>query len=222
MVLKGPRLNRFQWVVHIGSWIPLAVLYFDYLNKHLTANPIQAIEQRTGLIALTWLLFSLAVTPLNTITGIRALVKIRRPLGLYAFMYAVLHFCAFFFLDYGANLQFIWLDVGNKLYIFVGATALLILIPLAITSTRAMMSRLGKTWKRLHQLIYPAAGLVVIHYVWSVKIDIRLPLAYGALLLVMLAMRIPLVRRWVSQNRTRWIDAIQHRFASNPTAPEIK
>jgi sulfoxide reductase heme-binding subunit YedZ len=222
VVLKGLHLTRLQWIVHIGSWIPLAVLCLDYLQKRLTANPIQAIEQRTGQIALTWLLFSLAVTPLNTISGFRLLVKVRRPLGLYAFMYAALHFSAFFFWDYGANLQYIWMDVSNKLYIFVGALALVILIPLPITSTRGMIRRLGKRWKHLHQLVYPAAGLVVVHYMWSVKADIRLPLAYGAVLLLMLALRIPPIRRWVSQNRNRWVDTIHRRFTSNPTAPEIK
>lgn len=222
MVLKGLHLTRLQWIIHLGSWIPLGVLCLDYLQKRLTANPIQAIEQRTGQIALTWLLFSLAVTPLNTLSGFRALVKVRRPLGLYAFMYAVLHFSAFFFWDYGTNLLYIWLDVGAKLYIFVGAVALLFLIPLAITSTRGMMSRLGKRWKRLHQLVYPAAGLVVVHYVWSVKADIRLPLVFGVVLLLLLALRIPPVRRWVSHNRNLWVDPIQSRFASNPTAPEIK
>lgn len=222
MVLRWPPFNRLQWIVHIGSWIPLAVLILDHFQERLTANPIQAIEQRTGLTALTWLLFSIAVTPLNTLTGIRSLVKIRRPLGLYAFMYACIHFSAFFLLDYGANLQYIWLDVGTKLYIFLGATALLLLIPLAITSTRGMMRRLGKKWQQLHQLVFPAAGLVIAHYIWSVKTDVRPPLAYGAVLVLLLVLRIPRVRRWVSQNRSLWTEPIQRRFASNSTAPDIK
>jgi sulfoxide reductase heme-binding subunit YedZ len=217
-------LNPYQWIVHTGSWIPLAVLIWDYVHDNLTANPIQAVEQRTGQIALTWLLFSLAVTPLHMLTGINGLIKTRRPLGLFAFFYAVVHFSTFFFWDYGANLTFIWLDVHSKLYIFVGLAALLILIPLAITSTRGMMKRMGKRWKRLHQLIYPAAGLVIAHYIWSVKADIRLPLAYGAVLVLMLALRIPPVRRWVSQNRGVLITHFRSGGVKRdfPTKPEGK
>lgn len=216
------KFTRFQWFVHIGSWIPLFVLVYDYFQGNLTANPIQAVEQRTGLIAINWLMFSLSCTPLNILFGFRPAIKVRRPLGLYTFMYAAIHFLAFFAWDYGANLTFIWMDVNNKLYIFVGLTALLILIPLAITSTKGMMRKMGKRWRRLHNLIYPASVLVVLHYMWAVKADIRQPLAYGAVLCILLLVRVPTVRRMISKKRSNWLDRVRHFFASNPPAPEIK
>ena len=216
------KFTRFQWFVHIGSWIPLFVLVYDYFQGNLTANPIQAVEQRTGLIAINWLMFTLSCTPLNILFGFRPAIKVRRPLGLYTFMYAAIHFLAFFAWDYGANLTFIWMDVNNKLYIFVGLTALLILIPLAITSTKGMMRKMGKRWRRLHNLIYPASVLVVLHYMWAVKADIRQPLAYGAVLCILLLVRVPTVRRMISKKRSNWLDRVRHFFASNPPAPEIK
>lgn len=222
MVLALLQFTRFQWAVHIGSWIPFLVLVWDYFHGNLTVNPIQAVTQRTGLIALTWLMFSLSCTPLNTLAGFRQAIKVRRALGLYAFAYAACHFLTFFVWDYGANLVFIWMDIKDKLYILVGATALLILISLAVTSTRGMMQRMGKRWKKLHRLVYPAAGLVVVHYLWSVKADIRLPLLYGAILIVLIAFRWPPVRRWLSQIRNSKVRKIQHFAASNPPAPEIK
>jgi methionine sulfoxide reductase heme-binding subunit len=221
-IFRMLRLTRFQWFVHIGSWIPLAVLVSDYFQGNLSANPVQAVEQRTGLIAIAWLLLSLACTPIHTLTGFRPALKVRRALGLYTFFYAALHFLAFFVWDYAANVYFIWLDVGNKLYIFVGAGALLILIPLAITSTRGMMHKLGKRWKYLHRLVYLAGILVVLHFIWAVKADIRQPLLYATILLVELILRIPWIRRKVSQKRVEWSGYLRQVIASFPTAPEIK
>jgi len=109
------RFTRFQALVHIASWGPLAVLLWDYFHNNLTVNPIQAVEQRSGLIALTFLLLSLTCTPLNTLFGFRPALKVRRALGLYTFFYACLHFLAFFAWDYGGNLNFIWMDVAIKL-----------------------------------------------------------------------------------------------------------
>jgi len=216
------RMTRFQWFIHLASWGPLAVLVWDYFQKNLTVNPIQAVEQRSGLIALSFLLFSLACTPLNTVFGFRPALQVRRALGLYAFFYATLHFLAFFAWDYGANLNFIWLDISDKRYILVGALALLILIVLALTSTRWSMRKLGKRWKILHQWVYPAAGLVVIHYVWSVKADVRLPIAAGGMLALLLLVRLPPLRRWLSQKRAAWGGRIRSIASSNPPAPEIK
>lgn len=209
-------------MVHLASWVPLAVLIWDYLHNQLTVNPIQAVELRTGQIAITLLMFSLSCTPVNTLLGFRPAIKVRRALGLYAFLYAALHFLTFFVWDYGANLYFIWLDVGNKLYIFVGAGALLILIPLALTSTRALMRRLGRRWKQLHRLVYLAGVLVVFHYIWAVKADIRLPLAYGAVLILLLILRWPPLRRIASRVRGGLNPRFNRLTAIQPTAPEIK
>jgi sulfoxide reductase heme-binding subunit YedZ len=128
----------------------------------------------------------------------------RRPLGLYAFGYAALHFLTFIGLDYGFNLRFIWADVANKRFIFVGLAALLILVPLAITSTTRWQKRLGKTWRKLHRWVYLAGALVVVHYVWAVKSDIREPLLWGAAVAAGLLIRLPAARTWVVRQRLTW------------------
>ncbi len=180
---------------------PLGWLIFDALTGHLTANPIQAIEQRTGRYAFYLLVASLACTPVNIVTGWRPVLRWRRPLGLYAFLYAALHFLAFIGLDYGFNLAFVWADVGNKRYILVGAAAWLILAGLALTSTAGWQRRLGQAWRRLHRGVYVAGGLVVVHYAWSLKKEIGLPLAWGAILIALLALRLPSIRRWFAGRR---------------------
>jgi sulfoxide reductase heme-binding subunit YedZ len=201
--LKSIHFSRFQLFVHIASWIPLIILVSDWINGNLTVNPIQAVEQRTGQYAIVWLLLSLACTPFNTVFGFRPALKVRRALGLYAFFYASLHFLTFFGLDYGFNLSFVLADFGQKRFIIIGLSALLILVPLAITSTRGWMKRLGKKWHTLHRLAYPTGILVVIHYIWSVKADYRQPVLYGGILTLLLVLRLPLVRRWVSNHRLR-------------------
>lgn len=202
-LLKGPKFARYQLIIHLAALIPLAWLIADALTGNLGANPIQAIEQRTGRDALYLLVASLACTPLTIITGWNAPRRWRRPLGLYAFLYAALHFGTFIGLDYGLNLAFLWADVGNKRYIFVGAAALLILSALAFTSTKAAMRRMGRRWQQLHRWVYLAGGLVVVHYAWAVKSDIRPPLAWGAAIGVGLILRIPAVRRRLTAWRGR-------------------
>lgn len=199
------RFARYQLVVHLAALAPLAWLIFAALAGDLGANPIQAIEQRTGRYALYLLVASLACTPLAIATGWNVPQRWRRPLGLYAFLYAALHFGAFIGLDYGFNLAYIWADVGNKRYIFVGAAAFVILAALAFTSTKAAMRRMGRRWKQLHRWVYLAGGLVVVHYAWALKSDIRLPLAWGAVIGLGLILRLPAVRRriatWHSRRR---------------------
>jgi len=202
--MKFPRLTLFQWIVHIGSWIPLAAIVVDFFRDHLTANPIQDITFRTGKAALVLLVLSLAAAPANTIFGLKPALKVRRALGLYAFMYVSLHFLIFIGLDYGFDLDLLKDAIFEKRYALVGFAAGLILLPLAITSTRGWMARLGKNWKRLHRFVYLAALLAVVHYVWLVKSDIREPLAYGAIVLLLLIFRLPWMRRWLSLQRTHW------------------
>lgn len=194
-LLQGPKFTRYQLLVHVAALAPLAWLIADALAGNLGANPIQAIEQRTGRYALYLLAASLACTPLTIVAGWNAPQRWRRPLGLYAFLYAALHFGAFLGLDYGFNLAFLWADVGNKRFIFVGAAAFVILAALAFTSTRPAMRRMGRRWKQLHRWVYLAGGLVVVHYAWAVKADIRLPLAWGVLIGLGLLLRLPAVRR---------------------------
>ena len=191
-------MKKLQILVHVGALFPLAWLLWDYLRDDLTANPIQAVTLRTGKAALILLILALAATPVNTVFGFRPAIKYRRTLGLYAFFYASLHFLIFIGLDYGFNLKLIYEAIFEKRYALVGFAAGLILFALAITSTKGWKRRLRKNWKRLHRLVYLAGILVVVHYVWLVKSDIRVPLAYGAVVVLLLIARVPGVRRYLS------------------------
>ena len=191
-------MKKLQILVHVGALFPLAWLLWDYLRDDLTANPIQAVTLRTGKAALILLILALAATPVNTVFGFRPAIKYRRTLGLYAFFYASLHFLIFIGLDYGFNLELIYEAIFEKRYALVGFAAGLILFALAITSTQGWKRRLRKNWKRLHRLVYLAGILVVVHYVWLVKSDIRVPLAYGAVVVLLLIARLPGVRRYLS------------------------
>jgi sulfoxide reductase heme-binding subunit YedZ len=196
-----------QVAVHLAALAPLALLIWDGLHDQLTANPIQALTFRTGKTALILLVLSLTCTPLSSVFGVRQAVKWRRPLGLYAFLYAGLHFLIFAVLDYGLDFVLLREAVFEKRYALVGFAAFLLLIPLAITSTRGWMKRLGKRWKRLHQAVYVAGLLVIVHYVWLVKADRREPLLWGAAVGLLLLLRVPAVRRGIAKIRSRMVRA---------------
>lgn len=203
--MKIPRLKftKFQIAVHIAALIPLALLVWDITQDNLSFNPIQDLTLRTGKTALVLLLLSLACTPANTVFGFRQALRVRRALGLYAFLYAAIHFFIYSGVDYGFDLQLIWLELAEKRYVLIGFAALLILLPLAITSTKGWQRRLGKAWKRLHKWVYLAGILVVVHYIWVVKSDIREPLLWGGILALLLILRIPAVRQRVVNWRMR-------------------
>jgi sulfoxide reductase heme-binding subunit YedZ len=184
-----------QVLVHLGSLVPAALLVIDYLTGDLTANPIQAATLRTGKTALTLLVLSLACTPACTYLRFTAANRFRRPLGLYAFFYAAIHFLIFIWIDLGLNWAFIVDGFIQKPYALVGFAAFLLLIPLAVTSTRGWQRRLGKAWTRLHTLVYFVAGLVVLHYIWVVKSDIREPLLWGSGIGLLLLLRNRVVKR---------------------------
>jgi sulfoxide reductase heme-binding subunit YedZ len=195
------QLTHFQLAVHAAALAPLAVLVLAALMDNLTVNPIQAATLRTGKTAMVLLVLSLACTPANTVFGFRPALKVRRALGLYAFLYAAIHFAIFIGLDYGFDLRLVGLELAEKRYILVGAAALLILLPLAVTSTRGWQRRLGKAWKKLHRWVYLAGVLVIFHYIWVQKSDIREPIVWGAVLGVLLLLRVPAVRRRVARGR---------------------
>ncbi len=195
--MRLPKFAPLQWLTHLGSLAPLAVILWLYFTDGLTVNPIQDITFRTGKAALVLLVLSLACTPLNTLFNFRAALKLRRPLGVYAFLYVCLHFLTFIGLDYGFDLGLIYEAIFEKRFALVGFAAFLILLPLAITSTKGWQKRLGKAWKTLHKAVYLAAPLAVVHYVWLVKSDVREPLAYGAVVAALLLMRAPAVKRLV-------------------------
>lgn len=198
--------NWLRVVTHIGASIPFLLLVWDASQNNLTANPIQAITQRTGLTALIILVLSLACTPLNTVFGLKQVIPLRRPLGLYTFWYASLHFLTFTVLDYGLDPGLLVEAIGEKPYALVGFSAYLMLAPLALTSTKGWMKRLGKNWKKLHKLIYLIAPLVILHFVWLVKADYRDPLLYGTIIAGLFILRIPSIRQFF----TRWRNRRQH------------
>ena len=223
--MKKPTL--LQIIVHVGGWAPLALIVYDYFTRHLTANPIQAIEQRTGIQALTFLLLSLACTPLSSILGWKELIQRRKALGNYGFMYAAIHLLTFLGLDYGFNLGAILRDVGTKWYIIIGLLAFLMLLPLALTSFKYWMKRLGKNWRRLHNLVYIISPLVVLHFLLSVKGDItRLqgnisqPILYGSIALLLLFLRISTVKKILIRLRLHLQNGLSN-LKPQPAAPRI-
>jgi sulfoxide reductase heme-binding subunit YedZ len=202
------RINLLQTVIHLGVWSVLILLAWDYFSGRLSVNPILDLEQRTGRIALTLLVLSLACTPVYILFGWRQVLKSRRSLGLYSFMLAAIHLSIFLFLDYGLSWALILDAFVNKLFILVGAIAFLILLALALTSLDASKSWLGRNWKRLHELVYLAALLVVLHYAWARKGDIfhlqgdiLRPFLYGLAVLALLFMRICPVRTFFQSHR---------------------
>ena len=213
--LQRFHFTKFQIAVHVGCLVPLALLVWDFCNNNLTANPIQAATYRTGKPALVLLVLSLACTPLNTVFGFRQALKVRRPLGLYAFMYVVLHFFMFVGVDYLFDWSLLYPALFEKPYALVGFTAFLLLIPLAITSTKGWMKRLGRRWTRLHNLIYVVAGLVILHYVWLVKSDIRQPLLFGLGVAILLSLRLASVRKYFSSLRQQVAGQRRRLNASN-------
>jgi sulfoxide reductase heme-binding subunit YedZ len=212
------RYTPLQIAMHVYAWSALVRLLIDYFNDNLTANPIQALEQRTGRHAITLLVLSLACTPLNNLFGWRELIKRRRALGLYAFLYATIHVIIFVDLDYGLAWSLIVQTILEKPYIVVGVISFLLLIPLAVTSFNIWKVRLKKNWKRLHQLVYLIAPLVVLHFAWSKKGDffrlegdILRPLVYGLVVVILLSFRIPAVRRGLSSLRDRILQPLFRR-----------
>ena len=201
--MKRFKFTKFQLFVHIAALLPLAILIWDVVQGNLSVNPIQEISLRTGKTAMVLLVLSLAATPVNTIFGFRPALKVRRALGLYAFLYASIHFLIFIGLDYGFDLRLVWLELLEKRYVLVGFAALLILLPLAITSTKGWQRRLGKRWKTLHKWVYLAGFLVIIHYAWVQKSDIRQALIWGSVVILLLVLRIPVVRRAVVRYRKK-------------------
>jgi len=151
---------------------------------------VQQITHRTGNWALRLLLLTLAVTPVRRFTGWTRLVQLRRMLGLYAFFYATLHLSTYLVLDLGGFWSQIFADIAKRPFITVGFLAWLLMLPLALTSTRGMIRRLGKRWQALHRLVYLCGILGVLHFLWLVKLDLREPLVYAGILFVLLALRV--------------------------------
>lgn len=189
MVLKSAALVR--WLAHALALTPTLWLLHDAYRGQLGADPVAELTHRSGDWALRLLLLTLAVTPLRRLSGWRWPLRYRRMLGLHTFAYACLHFSVYLVLDLGGYWAQILDDVVKRPFITVGFLAWLGLLPLAATSNRAAMRRLGRRWGLLHRLVYPIAVLAVLHFIWQVKADLREPLIYAAVLGVLLLARWP-------------------------------
>jgi len=188
--------SRDQWLsfvakplLFLACLIPFGMLLLGGLQGDLGANPLERVTHVTGDWGLRLLLATLAITPLRRLSGWTRLLRLRRMLGLFAFFYVSLHLLTWVWLDQELVWGNIVADIAKRPYVTVGFAAWLLLVPLAATSTRGMMRRLGRNWQRLHRLIYVAALLGVLHYIWLVKADLLEPLIYAGLLLVLLAVR---------------------------------
>jgi len=201
---------RRRWVgaakvgVIVLAIVPVARIGFQLFTDQLGANPIAEAMNRLGWWTLSWLLLSLAMTPLQIVSGAAWPIALRKTLGLVAFAYATMHVSVYLGLDQFFDFREIFRDIVKRKFITVGFLAWVLLIPLAVTSTSKMVKRLGaRRWKRLHQLVYVAAPLGVIHFVWRVKSDLREPLIFAAALAILMAVRLKKRRSAATASRPR-------------------
>lgn len=196
--------------------LPAGQLAYEAYAGELGANPIEYITRFTGSWSLIILIASLAVTPLRRLTGRNDLIKLRRMLGLFAFFYASLHFSTYIGLDLFFDFSAVGKDIVKRPYITVGFLAFALMVPLAATSTAAMIRRLGKRWQPLHRLVYVAAIAGVIHFYWLVKADISRPAKYGGVLALLLGYR--LFAKWRGERKS----AVSARRSSSDTVIAAK
>lgn len=193
-VLKPASPATLRWLktlLFILCLLPAANLAYGILTASITGDPVETMTEVTGQWALRFLMLTLSITPLRKILKITDLIKFRRMLGLFAFFYAVCHLNVYIVFDQYFDWPEIWRDTVEKKFVFAGMLALVLMIPLAITSTNGWIRRLGgKRWQRLHRLVYLIAIAAVIHYIWLVKADLTQPLIYALILLVLLGFRL--------------------------------
>jgi glycine betaine catabolism B len=189
--MKESDIRFIKLLILVNGAVPLVLLGWDAKHNQLGANPQNFAILTTGMVTLVFLVLTMAVTPVRKITGWNWLIQFRRMLGLYAFFYACVHFQLFFSLDRGFSISSTLSEMIKRKYLIVGSTALLVMVPLAVTSTNAMIKRLGgKRWRTLHRLAYVAAIAGVLHYYMQVKADVRQPLAFAAVLVILLGYRL--------------------------------
>lgn len=187
------RREPYRWLgpgIFLGSLVPLAYLSLRASQAELGANPIAQVENELGLTALVLLVATLACTPAKRLLGWTWQMRVRRQLGLFAFFYASLHFLTYLVLDQFFDWDAITADIAERPFITVGFAALVLMVPIAITSTNGWVRRLGyRRWLRIHQLAYLVGALVALHFIWRVKIDVSQPLTYAAIVAALLAVR---------------------------------
>ena len=189
--MSSTNLKLVKVIVHFLCLLPLSRLIFCFYTNDLTANPVEFITHSTGTWTLAILLISLTITPLRKIKKLNWLISLRRMIGLYSFFYACLHFLTYLVFDLNFNFSGVAKDIAKRPFITIGFAAFLLLIPLALTSNKFSIRKLtGKRWNQLHWLVYPAAILGVIHFYWLVKSDVRQPVIYGLILILLFGFRL--------------------------------
>lgn len=229
----GSGRSQFRWrwrlaqtgIVSLGV-VPAAVIAWRAFHDTLGPNPVEAIEHGTGDWTIWLLLGTLAVTPLRRLTGWNGIIRFRRTLGLLAFSYVCLHFLTYLVIDQGFPIQgfaitYVWQDIVKRPYITVGFTAFLLLIPLAWTSTRGWIRRLGRRWTALHNLIYVAAALGVLHYLWLIKGDRPTAVYHGLALVGLLLARVIHRRRAAPARRAPSPPRSSHPTSLPTPSPEV-
>jgi sulfoxide reductase heme-binding subunit YedZ len=196
-------MKLLKTAIFIFCLIPLARLFWLGANDGLGANPMEFITRSTGTWALIFLCITLSMTPLRLITGLTAWIKLRRMLGLFCFFYACIHFSVWFWLDQNLDFQSMWSDVVKRPFITMGFLTLVLLTPLAITSNQWSVRQLGKRWALLHKLVYLIACTAIIHYWWhkAGKNDLDTVSIYGAVILILLACRLPITKNFLQRFR---------------------
>lgn len=193
-MLTAARERLLRVVLHVAAAAPAGYWLVRACQGSLGADPVATLTHASGDWALRLLLLSLAMTPLRRLSGAGAPLRFRRLFGLWAFAYACLHLTVYLLLDLGLYWTQILEDIVKRPYITVGFAAWLLLLPLAATSTRAAMRRLGRQWQRLHRLVYLSALLALLHFLWLVKADLREPLIYAAVFAGLMLCRLPIRR----------------------------
>jgi len=187
--------------IFLLALVPAAWLAWRTLHDLLGANPVEELELTTGIWAFRFLLISLAITPLRRLTGWNRAVQFRRMLGLFAFAYATAHLLIYVVLDQGLALEYILKDVVKRRFITAGMVAFVLMVPLAVTSTKGWIRRLGRRWQSLHRLVYVSAIAAALHFIWKVKVVIGEPVYYAGILAILLAVRLLWRRRVASSPR---------------------
>lgn len=199
------RKTRGQIIAHLLCLLPLLKVIVNYFSNHLTANPIQEITLRTGRTSIYLLLISLACTPVRRLLRLSALLPIRKTLGLYAFLYATLHFLTFVALDFQFNWRWIAEEIRFKPFLKIGLAALLLLIPLAVTSIKKLQKKLGKIWSPIHKLVYLCAALMIVHIFLSAKGDYYFPILLSVIFIALMILRIPPFNKMQIRESPAWL-----------------
>ncbi len=182
-------------VVFLLALAPAGWLAWRTVHDALGVNPVEELELTTGIWAYRFLLLSLAITPLRRLSGWNTVIRFRRMLGLFAFAYATAHLLIYVVVDQGLAVRYILQDVAKRRFITAGMVAFILLVPLAITSTKGWIRRLGRRWQALHRLVYVSAAAAALHFIWKVKVPIGEPVYYAGLLAILLAVRLLWRRR---------------------------